>query len=167
MNNSAANKKQPFRFEYEFDAPRKLVFEAFSTAEALNEWWGPAETNNSVIRLDFKKGGIFHFKMDHQGSISYGRFVFGEINPYDLLEFTNAFADEHAQVVKAPFDMDLPLEIFYRLHFTENNGRTTIRMTGEPVNATGEQDDVFQSINASMQEGFGGTFKKLAAFLGK
>ena len=167
MSTLPTNEKTTFRLVHEFDAPRELVFNSFSTAEALNEWWGPVESRNSVIRLDFRSGGIFHFKMEFSGMTSYGRFVFGKIEPYVLLEFTNAFADEHANVVKAPFDMQFPLEIFYRLEFTEHNGKTTITLTGQPVNASPEEMQGFLAINASMQQGFGSTFDKLSAYLGK
>lgn len=155
-----------FNFSYTFNAPQRLVFEAFGNAEALNAWWGPAETQNTVISLDFKTGGIFHFKMEGGGHTSYGRFIFGAIQPYDLLEFTNAFADEHANVIPAPFDITIPKEIFYRLHFSEQDGKTTITMTGQPVKASAAEEAGFRDINDSMQEGFGKTFDKLAAYLG-
>lgn len=105
--------------------------------------------------------------MDFNGQISYGRFLFGKIEPYDLLEFTNAFADEQARVVKAPFDIPLPPEIFYRLVFTEKNGRTTITLTGEPVNASQEEIESFHSISGSMEQGFGATFDKLSGYLAR
>lgn len=151
----------------EFDASQKDVFNAFSDADALNEWWGPVETRNSVISLDFKPGGIFHYKMDYEGNVNYGRFVFGQISLYDLLEFTNAFSDEYANAVRAPFDIPLPLEIFYRLRFSEDNGRTTIIMTAQPVNGTPEEEEAFGSINESMQQGFAGTYNKLETYLNK
>ena len=154
-----------FRLTHVFNAPKKLVFNAFSTAEALNNWWGPVETTNSVIKLDFRPGGIFHFKMESGENLSYGRFLFGKIEPYDLLEFTNAFADEHANVVKAPFDIEIPKEIFYQLRFEEHNGQTTITLTGQPVNASDAETAAFISINEGMEQGFGATFNKLAAYL--
>lgn len=167
MNKMQTNEKAEFNLVYKFDAPKELVFNAFATADALNEWWGPAETKNSVIKLDFKTGGIFHFKMESGGKASYGRFLFGKIQPHDLLEFTNSFADEKANIVKAPFDMELPKEIFYRIIFTENNGKTTVTMTGQAVNASQEEEEVFRAINDSMQEGFGKTFEQLAVYLKK
>lgn len=167
MNNQTIAEKAVFRFSYEFDAPKKLVFNAFSNAEALNAWWGPAEAKNSVISLDFKPGGIFHYKMDFNGNISYGRMLFGKIEPYDLLEINNAFADENANAVPAPFDIKIPMEIFYRLHFSERNGKTTIDMTGEPVGAGAEELAGFRSINESMEQGFGATFLKLVHYLNK
>jgi uncharacterized protein YndB with AHSA1/START domain len=154
-----------FVISYEFNAPKELVFNAFSQAEALNEWWGPVQTKNSVISLDFRPGGIFHFKMESANAINYGRFVFGNIQPYDLLEFTNSFADEHANVVPAPFDIPIPARIFYCLIFTENNGKTTITMTGQSVEATQEEEVGFRSINESMQQGFGASFQQLSDYL--
>lgn len=151
----------------EFDAPQTEVFNAFADADALNEWWGPAETKNSVISLDFRPGGIFHFQMDYEGNISYGRFLFIQIEPHSLLEFTNAFADENANLVPAPFDVKLPLEISYRLTFIANNDTTIVTLTGRPVNGSTEEEEGFRSINASMHEGFGATFDKLAAYLSK
>lgn len=152
---------------HEFNAPKKLVFNAFSNAEALNEWWGPVECKNTVLKLEFKKGGIFHFKMENDGNVSYGRFLFGDIEPYDLLEFSNAFADAAGNVVPAPFDINLPLEIFYRLVFTESNGKTVITLTGEPLGGTAEQAAALRSIHPDMQKGFGATFDKLAVYLAK
>jgi uncharacterized protein YndB with AHSA1/START domain len=155
----------PFNFTREFHAPRKRVFNAFSNAEALNAWWGPIETKNSVIKLDFRPGGIFHYKMESNGKINYGRFLFGKIQPFQLLEFTNAFADENTKVVRAPFDVLIPLEIFYRLRFTEHNGKTTIAMTGQPVNGSPEELEGFRSIELGMQRGFGAAFNKLSSYL--
>jgi uncharacterized protein YndB with AHSA1/START domain len=167
MNIKHNNEQAKFNFTYEFDAPKELVFKAFSNAEALNEWWGPAETENSVINLDFRPGGTFHYKMINNGKPSYGRFLFGRIQPHDLLEFTNSFADEHANIVKAPFDIELPLAIFYQLTFIELNSKTILTMTGEPVNANEEEIATFHAINTSMQKGFDATFQQLSVYLNK
>ncbi|MGN7823717.1 SRPBCC family protein [Chitinophaga sp. 22536] len=156
-----------FKMEYRFKAPRDLVFKAFSTAEALNEWWGPVETHNSVVSLDFRPGGIFHFKMEGAGQVSYGRFLFRDIQPPHLLEFTNAFADEQAQVVKAPFDMPFPLEILYRITLHEEGEETVLSLVGQPLAANTEETASFLSINGSMQKGFGGTFGQLVIYLRK
>lgn len=167
MKQQSTIEKAVFTFSYEFDAPKKSVFNAFSNADALNAWWGPVECKNTVISLDFRPGGIFHYQMDNNGSIAYGRMLFVKIEPYDLLEINNAFADENANPVSAPFDIKIPKEIFYRFRFSEQNGKTTIHMTGEPVNATAEEIAGFQSISEGMEMGFGATFFKLARYLKK
>ena len=56
MNKMSSIQSKELRMIHEFEAPKQLVFDAFSTAEALNEWWGPVETNNSVVSLDFRPG---------------------------------------------------------------------------------------------------------------
>ncbi len=154
-----------FTLVYEFNAPKKLVFTAFSDAKALGDWWGPAECKNSVVKLDFRKAGVFQYKMEKGSSVNYGRFIFGQILPYDILEFTNAFSDERGNILRAPFDIPLPLEIFYRLTFQENNGKTIITLTGQPVNATQEEIEGFRSIHSGMRKGFGATFDKLFDYL--
>jgi uncharacterized protein YndB with AHSA1/START domain len=157
--------KNTFMLTRTFNAPRQVVFNAFSTPEAMNAWWGPEGMQNTVISLDFTPGGIFHFRMEGHGVINYGRFEFGNIHPYDLLEFTNSFADENAQIIPAPFDIAIPAQIFYRLRFSEQDGKTLLEMTGQPVNASAEEAAGFNEISDSMQEGFEGTFRQLDAFL--
>ena len=167
MNTTKNIQKTEFTVMHEFNAPRQLVFDSFRSPEALNEWWGPVECNNTVVKLDFRPGGIFHFKMDYSGNISYGRFLFGKIESPELLEFSNAFADENANVVKPPFDFDFPYEIFYRLVFTEKNGKTVINLTGRPMNASEKEMKGYLSIFDDMERGFGATFNKLVEYLGK
>ena len=165
MNTHQTKEKTEFVLVREFNAPKKLVFNAFSNAEALNEWWGPVQTKNSVIKLDFRPGGIFHYKMESTAGTNYARMLFGEIDPYDLLEFTIAFTDENAKIVKAPFPITFPLEVAYRLEFKEKNGKTTITLRGEPLNARPEEIEGFRSLNKSMEEGFGKSFDKLVEYL--
>jgi len=156
-----------FTVSHSFDAPKQLVFNAFSTAEALAEWWGPANASVGVVSLDFTPGGIFHYKMEGGGHVSYGRFVFGKIEPYDLLEFRSSFADEQATPVKAPFGFDFPLEVFNRITFSESEGKTTITLTGGPIDATDAQIKVYKDLTSSMQEGFAATFNQLRDYLAK
>ncbi|WP_339811747.1 SRPBCC domain-containing protein [uncultured Imperialibacter sp.] len=167
MNAPTISNKDKLRLSYEFNAPKEMVFNAFSTAEALNESWGPVETKNSAISLDFRPGGVFHFSMKFGDHVNYARFLFKTIEPYDLLAFTNAFADEKGNPIPAPFDVKLPVEIFYSLRFTETGGKTSIELTGEPFDATQEEINGFNSIAEDMQRGFGATFSKLTDFLKK
>jgi uncharacterized protein YndB with AHSA1/START domain len=43
----------------EFDAPRELVFEAFTKAEHLRHWWGQASSTTTVCEMDFRPGGAW------------------------------------------------------------------------------------------------------------
>ncbi|GAA3332740.1 hypothetical protein GCM10020331_094020 [Ectobacillus funiculus] len=46
-----------------FDAPRELVFKAFSEAEHLKHWWGPRGWTLTVCNIDFRPGGTWHYCM--------------------------------------------------------------------------------------------------------
>jgi uncharacterized protein YndB with AHSA1/START domain len=44
-----------------FDAPRSLVFEAFSRPEHIRRWWGSADFEMVVCDMDFRPGGAWRF----------------------------------------------------------------------------------------------------------
>ena len=44
-----------------FDAPRQMVFDAFSKPELLKRWFGPRGWSLVVCEVDFKVGGGFRF----------------------------------------------------------------------------------------------------------
>jgi len=151
----------------EFKAPVKLVFQAFSSAKSFAEWWGPVGMSMTIKHFDFKQGGKNHFKLEGNGQIMWALFRYGKINSPDLIEFISSFSDEAGNICKAPFPIDLPLEIFYELKLSEKNGVTTITLHGYPLNASAEQETNYYAIIPNMEEGFGGTFDKLDQHLEK
>ena len=46
-----------------FDAPRDLVFEAWTDAKHLAKWWGPHHFTNPVCELDVRVGGAIRIDM--------------------------------------------------------------------------------------------------------
>lgn len=148
------------------NAPKKLVFDAFTQEEHLVHWWGPVGLKIDVLALDVRPGGIFHYCMNTpDGNKMYGIFKYISISAPDKIVFTNSFADENANVIKAPFDIDFPLEVLNTWTFEEENGQTTLTLRGFPHNATEEQKNVFISMFASMNQGFGGTVDQLDKYL--
>jgi uncharacterized glyoxalase superfamily protein PhnB/uncharacterized protein YndB with AHSA1/START domain len=149
----------------EFDAPKEMVFDAFASAEAMAQWWGPAEFPITVLSFDFKPNGVFHYKMDLPDQVWYGKFVYHQIMRPNLLEFTSSFSNANGEVTRAPFAADWPLEIFNRFVFSENNGKTTIKMMGYPVNPNDAETSLFNLMTENVQEGFGKTFGQLDRYL--
>lgn len=151
----------------QFKAPKTLVFNAFSDETAFAEWWNPVGMPVTVINLDFKKGGKLHYKMEGNGQQMWGVMHYQNIIQPDLIEFINSFSDEHGNVCKSPFPIDFPHEIFNRLTLEEKDGITTLTLSGRPINATPEQEAVYFSMLANMNQGFAGTFDQLEAYLAK
>jgi len=92
---------QELILERVFDAPRELVFKAFSEAEHLKHWWGPRGWVLKVCNVDFRPGGIWHYCMkcvdDNQGEFfgyeSWGKAVYREIEEPERVVYTDYFSD--------------------------------------------------------------------------
>ncbi|MFL5764385.1 MAG: SRPBCC family protein [Bacteroidia bacterium] len=163
-----APKRKEFSIVREFKAPKEIVFDAFAKAEALAQWWGPKGTALTVLKLDFRPQGIFHYSMSApDGSSMYGLFVYHSIRRSDLIEFVNSFSDEKGNITRAPFFDNWPLEIYNKIVLTEKNGITTMNLTGHPINAKPDEEERYYSLLENMQQGFGGTFDQLDAYLEK
>ena len=162
---------QEFAFSRTFDAPRERVWRAWTDAEALAQWWGPKGVTIRVLKLDLRPGGMFHSSRSFQpGNEMYGRFIYREIVAPERIAFVNSFSDPAGGITRAPFPQlkNLwPLEMLNVVTFTEQNGKTTIALRAHPINATEEERAMFVANTAGMQQGFGGSFDKLAEFLTK
>lgn len=146
-------------------ASKQTVFDAFSKADALALWWGPVEAPIDVVSLDFRPGGIFHYRMKGQ-QVSYGIFRYIAIREPDSIEWVNSFANEKAEIIKAPFEgIDFPKEMLVTIHLTETDGITTLVLTSKPLNATENETKTFNAMTSSMEQGFGGTFRQLENYL--
>ena len=49
-----------------FDAPRDLVWKAFTQRERLIRWWGPKGFTMQAAKHDLRPGGVFHYCMRSQ-----------------------------------------------------------------------------------------------------
>ena len=152
-----------------FDAPREVVWRAWSEAEGLAQWWGPKGFDLQVKHLDFRPGGVFHYCMVASGGATmWGKFVYGEIIEPERLDFTNSFSDEDGNITRAPFfDGKWALQISHTVKLIEENGKTTMTIRGRPINATEIELQTFAEAHSSMHEGYGGTFDKLDEYLAK
>jgi len=85
MAASETNAKE-FTIARTLNAPRELVWKAWTEREALEEWWGPKGCPIEVEELDVKPGGKFHYSMRMpDGSVWWGVFHYREVeSPHGL-----------------------------------------------------------------------------------
>ena len=160
--------KTDFIITREYNAPRELVFKAWSEADRLVQWWGPKGFQLGVAALDFRPGGIFHYSMQAaNGETMWGRFVYQEMVAPERIVFINSFSNEEGEITKAPFSEIWPLEILNILTLTEQDGKTILNLRGGPINANAEEQQIFNNMHESMQQGFGATFDQLNDYLAK
>jgi uncharacterized protein YndB with AHSA1/START domain len=104
MNNDASTRNPTIvttqgetevRIERAFDAPRKLVWEAYTDPELLCEWLGPRRLKMTVQELDVRPGGTYRYTHQGEQPGSDGPFVFfgefREVDPPRLLVQTFQF----------------------------------------------------------------------------
>lgn len=149
-----------------FNAPRKLVWEAWTDPRNLEQWWGPKGFKIRVSKFDLKPGGIFHYCMQAtDGSAMWGKFVYREISDPGRLVFVNSFSDEEGNIIRPPFDQNWPKEILNTVILTEQDVKTKLTLRSWPVNATDEELKTFEDNFDSMNQGFRGTFDQLEEHL--
>lgn len=154
-------------FSRDFDAPRDLVWKVNTEAEHMAKWFAPAGFDAFVKTMDFRPGGMCHYgQRSPQGFTMWGRVVYKEIQPKDRIVQIQSFSDEDGGITAPPMMPVWPQEMLSTITFTDLGGdRTRMAVEWAPYNATPEQQRVFEEAMAGMQQGWGGTFDKLAGYL--
>ena len=103
-----------------FDAPRALVFKAWTDASEVAQWWGPKGFTNPVCDLDVRVGGAIRIHMrSPDGSVYPMKGEFREIVPPERLVFTNIAVDAADKPI---------IEGLTTVTFIERGGKTTMTL---------------------------------------
>jgi uncharacterized protein YndB with AHSA1/START domain len=127
-----------------FDAPRELVWKAWTEPEAMKRWWGPKGFTAPVAKIDLRAGGKYlNCMRSPEGQDYWSTGVYREVVPPERLVMTDSFADAEGNVVPAShYGMaeNFPLEMLITVIFEEEGGKTklTLRHAGLPVGPDGE-----------------------------
>ena len=149
-----------------FGAPRALVYKAWTEPERLARWWGPKGFSVQVGNFDLRPGGVFHYCQRAPGGAElWGKFVYHEVAAPERLVYTSSFADAEGNTIRNPCSQDWPLEILNILALTEQDGRTTLTLSGGPIDASPAELATFEAARKSVQQGLDGTFDQLDAYL--
>jgi uncharacterized protein YndB with AHSA1/START domain len=72
----------------EFDAPRELVFAAWTDPKHLSQWWGPNGFTTTTSSFVFRPGGVWRFVMHGPDGRDYqNRVMFDEIVPPERIVY--------------------------------------------------------------------------------
>ncbi len=115
-----------------FDAPRDLVFKAWTDPVQLMRWWGPKHFTTPVVTVDLRVGGVFHYCMrSPEGQDFWGIGVYREIVPPERIVYTDSFADAHGKPVPPShygMGADHPAETLVTVTFVEHEGKTELTL---------------------------------------
>lgn len=139
-----------------FDAPRAVVFAAFSRCQHLQHWWGPTGWTLPVCEIDFRPGGSWYYCMAGPGGErSCGLMRYREIVEPERIVATDSFADEEGNPLE---EMPTMLET---LLFSEQDGKTTLTNRIQYASA----DELQKVLDMGMMEGIAQTFDRLDAYV--
>ncbi len=139
-----------FTITRSFDAPARLVFEAWSRADLFRQWWTPKSFGMTILscEMDVRAGGSYRLEIGHpamdQPMAFFGRYL--EVVPGQLMVWTN---DENG---------DGPVT---RVTFAEADGRTTVVYSNTFPTAQALEDE----LASGACDGMGETFAQLAVVL--
>jgi uncharacterized protein YndB with AHSA1/START domain len=133
-----------------FNAPRRLVFDAWTRPEHVKRWWGPPSFMLTVCEIDLRPGGAFRWVNRAPDGTEYPfQGVYDEIVPSERLVFS----------VRA---MASGPDSISTLTFVEKGGKT--RLTTTIVSPTVEVRDAM--IKAGFEHGSAQTWGRLGEHLG-
>jgi uncharacterized protein YndB with AHSA1/START domain len=133
-----------------FNAPRPVVFEAWTKAEHVAHWWDPGGMPLAVCEIDLRPNGVFrwvHRAPDGREGHSFTG-IYQEINPPEKLVFTVRMFPSSPEPVGT-------------LVFTEDGKKTTLTMTIECATKMDRDALLQMRIDAGTAQ----TLENLAAYL--
>jgi uncharacterized protein YndB with AHSA1/START domain len=135
-----------------FDAPRTLVFDAFTKPELVKRWLlGPPGWSMPVCEIDLKVGGAYRYVWRHADGREMGMGgVYREIVPQERLVCTELFDEAW-----------YPGEALITTTLAEKDGRTTLTTTMLYVSREA-RDSVLKS---GMERGVAASYDRLAELL--
>ena len=108
-----------------FNAPARLVFEAWTKPDLLKQWWAPKSFAISFIscEVDARTGGTYRFVFAHPSSPKpmafFGRYI--EVTPHSRLVWTNEEGGEGGAITTVTFEEQgaKTLVVFHDLYPTK------------------------------------------------
>ena len=139
-----------------FNAPRELVFKAWTDPAHVAQWWGPKGFTNPLCKWEAKAGSKIRVNMrSPDGKVYPMGGVFREIVPPERLVFiTTAYFDDENKPI---------LENLNTVTFEEHEGKTTLTLRVVVLKATPEAEGPL----SGMKEGWSQSLDKLSEYLAK
>lgn len=89
-----------------FDAPARIVFEAWTQPELFKRWWVPKSIRMSLLscEMDVRAGGKYRLVFDMNGTVLevFGKYI--EVTPHSRLVWTNEEGDEGGAITTVTFE---------------------------------------------------------------
>jgi uncharacterized protein YndB with AHSA1/START domain len=130
----------------EFDAPKHLVYKAYTTPELVKRWWSGQKGEMTIAEIDLRVGGKWRFVMvASEGFEVAFHGEYQEIVPDERLVST--------EIYEIPDQGDSPPTV-NTATFTETDGRTTLTVLVECPSKELRDTIIDSGMEGGMQESF-------------
>ena len=127
-----------------FDAPRELVFKAWTERARLERWWGPKGFTNPVCEIDPRPGGAIHIDMRGPDGTVYPMFgEYREIAPPERLVFTSKALGPNGQPM---------FEMLNTVTFADRGDKTELTLHVRALTLTGDAAGPLQGMTQGWSE---------------
>jgi uncharacterized protein YndB with AHSA1/START domain len=142
--------------ERAFEAPRQLVWRAYTEPERVAQWFGPRGFTTEVRSMDVRPGGTWHYCMrSEEWGDAWGLARYQEVVEPERLVYEDLFSNEEGTPAEG-----MPVSTT-TITFAEQGDRTL--MTSRTLFASAE--DRAKSIEMGMEQGIIETLDKLGEYL--
>lgn len=133
-----------------FDAPRRLVFKAWTEPEHLMRWWGPKGFTLPSCKMDLRPGGTYRFHMrSPEGDDHWSQGVYREVVEPERLVLTGAWTAADGKPISS--------ETLLTVTFEEHEGKTKLTLHQVGFESVKKRD--------SHQGGWSSSLERLAEYL--
>ena len=160
MTNSTVKETERMVVTRVFDAPRELVWKAWTDPKYVMQWWGPKGFTAPYCEIDFRVGGKFLLSMrTPDGWEGWNGGEYYEIVPYEKIVSSMYFSDSKGNKIE-PEQLGIELESIDDAHnvilFEDiGNGQTKLTFIGN--------ETMQNAIESGQLEGWAEQLDKLAA----
>jgi uncharacterized protein YndB with AHSA1/START domain len=131
----------------EFDAPRHLVYRAWTTPELVKRWWAGQRGEVALAEIDLRVGGAWRYVMTSSEGFEVAfHGEFREIVPDERIVTTEVYEMPEADPLPAA---DEPLNI---ITFSERDGRTRIELLVQCTSKELRDSIIDSGMESGMQE---------------
>ena len=150
--------------ERTFDAPRELVWKAWTDPKLLPRWYGP-RVETIIHRLELKPGGLWLLEMRMGGKSMFQRIEYSEVSPPERLVWLHSNSDAAWNISPSPMMADWPLVLLTTVTFEKDGDQTKLRLTWTPHDASEAEITCFAAAIGSLDKGWGAGMNLLAELL--
>jgi uncharacterized protein YndB with AHSA1/START domain len=157
MASSTVNEADRMIVSRTFDAPRALVWKAWTDPKYVARWWGPKGFTTPVCEMDFRVGGKFLYCMrSPDGQEFWNGGEYHEIVPQEKIVSSMYFADSKGNKVE-PTDLGIEHEAIEGLHdvtlFEDlGNGQTRVTFMGNETMQNALESGQLEGMNQILEK---------------